>query len=79
MNYQNQVIYVIHNWLADRSAFVKVDEEVSIIFNVSYVCVQGSLIGTTLFSILLRQLGHIYSDMIKYAEDALFFLGGDDW
>lgn len=79
MNYPHQLVNVIHNWLSQRSAFVKVNEEISRTFDVNYGCVQGSVTGPTLFSILLSQLGHVYSDMIRYADDAYFFFEGEDW
>jgi hypothetical protein len=78
MNYPNQTIIVIQNWLADKSAFVKAGE-VSRTFNVPYGCVQGSMAGLTLFSILLSQLVHFYLDMIRYADNAYFFFEVDDW
>ena len=79
MNYPDQLVNVIYNWLSERSAFVKVNEEISRTFDVKYGCVQGSVTGPTLFSILLSQLGHVYSDMIRYADDAYFFFEGDNW
>ena len=79
MNYPNQLINVIYSWLSERSAFVKINEEMSRIFQVPFGCVQGSVTGPTLFSILLSQLGLVHSDMIRYADDAYFFFEGDNW
>jgi hypothetical protein len=46
---------------------VKVNEDSSRTFDGKYGCVQGSVAGSTLFSIMLSQSGHVYSDLITFS------------
>jgi len=67
--YPHQTINLIHDWLSDRQAYVKIDNATSNVFEIKKGCIQGSVLGPTLFAILMSPLEELHPEIISYADD----------
>jgi hypothetical protein len=69
---------IVKEWLSDRWAYVSVNNANSSFFKVNLGCVQGSVIGPILFSILVSGLDGIYPIIVQFADDNyVIFMGKD--
>jgi len=72
MNYQgypHQIVNLVYGWITERTAYVSIDNKNSTIFDVKAGCVQGSILGPMLFSILMSPLNKVHNEIVQYADD----------
>jgi len=67
--YPHQTINLIYEWLSDRLAYVQLNLSCSNVFSIRKGCIQGSVLGPTLFSILMSPLEKVHTEIVSYADD----------
>jgi hypothetical protein len=63
------VINLLESWLKDRLCYVEVKSSCSQYFDYDEETVQGSILGTDLFSLFINHL-LVKEDLISYADDS---------
>ena len=75
------LISLIQNYLQDRYSYVQINNSFSSMIRVPLGCVQGSVLGPSLFNIYTRNLGHNFPECffkISYADDSYVALTCDE-
>jgi len=71
----NDVIKLIENWLSNRSAYVEIGGESSMMFKVPEGTVQGSVLGPVLFAIFIAPMFE-FTGTTSFADDS--YIGNND-
>ena len=72
-NVNPNLVELVYNFLQGRASYVQINESYSTMKNVPLGCVQGSVIGPSLFNVFTRALGSLLPEKfltISYADDS---------
>lgn len=81
ININPNLTLLIRNYLSDRYSSVQINDSFSSMRSVPLGCVQGSVLGPSLFNIYTRGLGHDFPEhffKISYADDSYVAVTCDD-
>ena len=68
MGMPNDLIKLIREWLSNRSYYVQVGEECSVLFDSATGTIQGSVLGPVLYALFVSPLFHL-DDLVNFADD----------
>ncbi len=77
----HNLVNLIHNFLLNRTSFVQVGDANSLVRTVPFGCVQGSVLGPSLFNIYTRELDRLFGREIfklAYADDSYIAISCDE-
>jgi len=69
LNLPEQLVNALSDYVMERAAYVDICGNVSEVFDIVLGCVQGSILGPVIFSIFMRPLGELVTDLTSYADD----------
>jgi len=75
------LVWMMHQFLTSRKAYVEVGNSVSPVINFSAGCPQGSTLGPKIFNIYCNDLNDIMQDhglLVTYADDSYVIIEGED-
>ncbi len=81
LNVNTNLIELIHNFLLNRTSFVQVGSANSLVREVPFGCVQGSVLGPSLFNIYTREVDMLFDNEVfrlAYADDSYIAVSCDE-
>ena len=81
LNVNTNLVKLIYNFLLNRTSFVQVGSANSVVKEVPFGCVQGSVLGPSLFNIYTRELDRLFNNEVfrlAYADDSYIAVSCDE-